>query len=287
MTEKLKKKVVVVTGSTRGFGFAIAEGLLRAGAKVVVSGRTQAATDQIVEQLRPLGDVVGFACDVSKPEEVYRLARKAAQWGTQIDIWINNAGYTPSAGSIVDFPPEEVVRTVNTNCLGVYNGTQTALAMMLPSKQGVLVNIYGRGSDLKPASPNGLYGATKAWIASFTRTLAVEYKGSGIKIVAYSPGMMLTDMLVVDTVVGDRVKETMRNMPMVLKVLAKPPELPAADLVRLLETNEKEFVESHYVRGWRLVSMIGSFIWTSINPKTRPAPIDYPTVPNYHPPIET
>jgi NAD(P)-dependent dehydrogenase (short-subunit alcohol dehydrogenase family) len=286
MLNKLDGKVVVVTGSTRGFGFAIAQELLQAGAKVVVSGRSQANVDRAVNELRMPGKVVGFACDVSKPEDVNRLASKAIQWGKQIDIWINNAGYAPQAGGIVDFPPEQAVQTVNTNCLGCYYGSQTALAVMQPTKGAVLVNIYGRGSDLKPASPSGLYGATKAWITSFTRTLASECKSSGIKIIGYSPGMMLTDMLVVDTVIGEQVKETMKNMPMVLKVLAKPPALPAADLVKLLETNEKEFVECHFVRGWRLVSMVRSLMWMSINPKARPAPQDYPSVPAYRPPIE-
>jgi NAD(P)-dependent dehydrogenase (short-subunit alcohol dehydrogenase family) len=286
MAHSLKGKVAVVTGSTRGFGFALAQELLLAEAKVIVSGRSKAAVDQAVDLLSPLGVVNGFACDVSIPEEVYNLARKAAQWERHIDIWINNAGYTPTAGSVIDFPPEELLRTIKTNCLGAFNGAQTALAIMLPSKQGVLVNIYGRGSDLKAATPSGLYGASKAWITSFTRTLAAEYKGAGIQIVGFSPGMMLTDMLVVENVVGERVRETMKNMPMVLKALASPPAIPAAELVKLLERNHKEFVEYSVMRGWRALSMVGKLVWMQINPKSRPAPVDYPVVVPFHPPIE-
>ena len=169
---RLQNKIAVITGSTRGFGHAIAVELLKAGGKVVVSGRTQPAVDKAVETLRKLGVVEGISCDVSIPEQVYALARFAVEKFGELDIWVNNAGYTTAAGGVIDFPPEEALATLKTNCLGTLNGTQAALAVMLPRRQGTLVNIYGRGSDLRPASPSGLYGATKAWITSFTRTLA-------------------------------------------------------------------------------------------------------------------
>jgi NAD(P)-dependent dehydrogenase (short-subunit alcohol dehydrogenase family) len=227
-----------------------------------------------------------LACDVSVPDQVYALGRFAAAALGSIDIWVNNAGYTPTAGGIVDFPPEEALTTFKTNCLGVYNGTQTALYYMLPRKRGTLVNIYGRGSDLKASSPSGLYASSKAWVTEFTRTLAVEHKGMGVQIVAFSPGMMLTDMLDIKQVVGEGVNETMKSMPMVLKALGTPPSVPAAELVRLLETNQKEFVEYRWMRGLRAMSMIGRLIWMQINPKARPAPREYPQVSAFVPPIE-
>ena len=282
----LQNKVVVVTGSTRGFGYAIVVELLKAGARVIVSGRTQAAVDRTLQTLQPLGQVKGLACDVSQPEQVYALGRFAAAWGGSLDIWINNAGYTAPAGGIIDFPPEEALKTFQTNCLGVYNGTQTALYYMLLHKSGTLVNIYGRGSDLKAASPSGLYASTKAWITEFTRTLAVEHKGTGIQIVGYSPGMMLTDMLDIQEVVGERVKGTMRSMPMVLKALGTPPSIPAAHLVRLLETNQKEFVEYRWMSGLRAMTMIARLMWMQVYPKSRPAPGEYPQVKAFVPPIE-
>jgi NAD(P)-dependent dehydrogenase (short-subunit alcohol dehydrogenase family) len=284
MTNNLAGKVAVVTGSTRGFGYAIARELLRRGAQVVVSGRTAAAVDQAVESLRPLGAVIGIPCDVSVSEQVYDLGREAAAWQGKLDIWVNNAGCSTAAGSVIDFPPQEMLQTVHTNCLGTFNGVQTAFAIMLPAKQGTLVNIYGRGSDLKSASPSGLYGATKAWITSFTRTLAAEVKGAGIQIVGYSPGIMLTDMLEVKYVVGEQVKPSMKNYPMVLKALASPPELPAAELVKLLELNRKPFVEVRFMRGGRALKKIAHLLWMLANPSARPPSVDYPSVPAYRPP---
>jgi short-subunit dehydrogenase len=114
----------------------------------------------------------------------------------------------------------------------------------------------------------------------------VEYKGTGVQIVAFSPGLMLTDMLDIKLVVGERVKETMKSMPMVLKALGTPPSIPAADLVWLLERNRKEFVEYRWMHGLRAMAMIGRLIWMQINPRSRPASVKYPQKSAFVPPIE-
>jgi NAD(P)-dependent dehydrogenase (short-subunit alcohol dehydrogenase family) len=202
---KLRDQVAVVTGATRGFGYALAQELLKTGASVVICGREQGNVDKTVENLSPIGKVKGIACDVSVPEQVYSLGRFAAKEKGTIDIWINNAGHAPLPGSIIDFSPKEALNTFRTNCMGVYNGTQTAFYYMLPRKKGTLVNIYGRGSRLEASSPTGLYASSKAWVTEFTRTLAQDYKGSGVQIVAFSPGMMLTDLVTVHQMVGERV----------------------------------------------------------------------------------
>ena len=283
---ELHEKVAVITGSTRGFGYATAKELLKAGANVVISGRFQETVDKTVESLSSYGNVRGTVCDVMIPEQVYSLGRFSISEFGRIDIWINNAGYTPNAGSITDFSPDEVLKTIKTNCLGVYNGTQTAMFYMEKRNKGTLVNIYGRGSNLQASSPSGLYASTKAWVTEFTRTLAQENKGSGIHIIAFSPGMMLTDMLDIQAVVGDKVKESMKSMPMVLKALGTPPSIPAAELVNLISTNHKEFIEYRWMRGMRAIRMIGKLILMQIFPKSRPPSVDYPQIEAFVPPIE-
>jgi hypothetical protein len=109
-------------------------------------------------------------------------------------------------------------------------------------------------------------------------------KGAGIQIVGFSPGMMLTDMVEVEYVVGERITPSMKNYPMVLKALTSPPEIPAAELVKLLGKNRKPFVEYRYMRGWRAMRMISRLVWMLINPKARPPSVDYPSVPAYRPP---
>ena len=137
-----------------------------------------------------------------------------------------------------------------SNDLGVLYCTQAIMRYMLPRKQGMMVNIYGNGSFLRPASPTGLYGTTKAWITSFTRTLATELKGSGVQILGFSPGMMTTDMLTNPNVVGERGREMLKNFAFVLRFLAWSPKYAADKLVKTVESNRKEFAEVKLFKPW-------------------------------------
>ena len=246
----LKDKIVVVTGSSRGFGFAIAESLLEAGASVAVTGRSQRAVDGALASLKLKGRVSGFVMDVREEEQVYRLVEDVTKEFGRIDIWINNAGYSNAAGMMLDMNPQDALDMFMSNDLGVLQCTQAIMRYMLPRKQGVLVNIYGNGSFLRPASPTGLYGTTKAWITSFTRTLAKELKGSGVQILGFSPGMMTTDMLTNPIVVGERGKEMLKNFGFVLRFLGMPAKYAANKLVRTLEDNRKEFTEVKLFKPW-------------------------------------
>jgi short-subunit dehydrogenase len=136
------------------------------------------------------------------------------------------------------------------NNLGVLQCTQAIMRYMLPRKQGMLVNIYGQGSFLRPASPTGLYGATKAWITSFTRTLAVELKDSGVQILGFSPGMMPTDMLTRPNVVGERGREMLKNFGFVLRFLGRPAKYAADKLVKSIAGDRKQFTEVRLFKPW-------------------------------------
>ncbi len=247
----MKNKVVVVTGSTRGFGYALAEELLKYGAKVVISGRSQSSVEGALNGLQAdHARVAGIPCEVSDEDQVRALAQKSIEKFGQIDVWINNAGFSTAGGDVLDFPPEDAVSMFMTNDLGAFHGAQAALDHMLPRGAGILVNIYGAGSFLKPASPMGLYGMTKAWLTSFTRTLAKEIKGKGVQVVGFSPGMMMTEMLTKPTFIGSKETGQGKNFGFVLRMLAKPPQVPAAKLVQLLEKNKKDFIEYRMMKKW-------------------------------------
>jgi len=246
----IKDKVVVITGSTRGFGYAIAESMLEAGATVAITGRSQSVVESTLAKLQPKGRVSGFVLDVREEEQVYRLVNDVIAEFGRIDVWINNAGYSNAAGMMLDMNPQDAVDMFMSNDLGVLQCTQAVMRYMLPRKQGMLVNIYGNGSFLRPASPTGLYGTTKAWITSFTRTLAKELKGSGVQILGFSPGMMTTDMLTNPVVVGERGKEMLKNFGFVLRFLGMPAKYAADKLVKTVENNQKEFREVKLFKPW-------------------------------------
>jgi len=260
----MKDRIVVVTGSTRGFGYAIAEAMLRAGATVVINGRSKAALQRSLKSLQPLGRVTGFVCDVRRERQVYALARRVVREFERIDVWVNNAGYASSAGMIIETPPAQAIDMFLANDMGTVYGTRAALHFMFERKTGVLVNIYGNGSFLRPASPTALYGATKAWMASFTRSLAKEIAGSGVQLVGFSPGMLLTDMLTNPNVIGEKGRQMMKNYAFVLRLLGGSPQKAAEKLVRLLQSNHRPFVEYRGFRPWTPLLGLLRIAWENL-----------------------
>lgn len=247
---ELKNKVVVVTGSTRGYGYAIAESFLEAGSLVAITGRSQKAVDSALTSLQIKGRVSGFVMDVREEEQIYKLVDDVIKEFGRIDIWVNNAGYSNAAGMMLDMDPQDALDMFLSNDLGLLRCTQAIMHYMLPRKQGLLINIYGNGSFLRPASPTGLYGATKAWVTSFTRSLAKELQGSGVQILGFSPGMMTTDMLTSPVVIGERGKEMLKNFGFVLRFLGQPAKYAADKLVKNAASNRKEFSEVKLFKPW-------------------------------------
>ena len=264
MEKLLKDKVVVITGATRGFGYAIAEAMLKAGAIVVISGRSEDALMKAMTSLKEFGLVKAQICDVREGRQVYALARFAVQSFGHIDIWVNNAGYSSGAGLMLETPPEQAIDMFLANDMGTLYGAQAALHFMKPRREGTLVNVYGNGSFLRPASPTGLYGATKAWITSFTRSLAKEISGSGVKLIGFSPGMMLTDMLTNPTVIGEHGKEMMKQYAFVLRFLGDDPKKAAQKLVETITNNKKEFIEYRMLRPSKIMLRLLRARWEAL-----------------------
>ena len=246
----LEGRVVVVTGSTRGFGFASAAALLEAGATVAITGRSPEALDRALNDLQPRQRVRGFLLDVREESQAYRLVEQVNAAFGRIDVWINNAGYSNAAGRMLDMDPQDALEMFRANDLGLLYCTQAVLHDLLPHRTGLVVNIYGNGSFLRPASPTGLYGATKAWVSSFTRSLAVELRGSGVRLIGFSPGMLTTGMLLHPAVMGDYGRQRMKNYGFVLRLLARPPETAAQALVNAVASNRREFEEVRLLKPW-------------------------------------
>ncbi|WP_030907906.1 SDR family oxidoreductase [Streptosporangium amethystogenes] len=187
----------VVTGSTKGVGFALARELLRRGHSVIVSGRTQAAVDDAVERLRPeaSGDatVHGRAVDVTDPEQVEALWSAAVDALGGVDLWINNAGVAHTTRPIIETAPDDVRAMVTTNMLGTVYGAQVAVRGMLAHGGGQVFNILGGGSDGSIRPGMGVYSATKRGLDSFTRSLVKEVAGTGVRIGQVRPGILITE----------------------------------------------------------------------------------------------
>jgi glucose 1-dehydrogenase len=195
MKDILRNKVVVITGGSRGLGYAIAEVYARAGAKVVIASRTQHAVDKAVRILQENGaQAEGLACDVSDIQQVEALAEFAIRTFGQLDIWVNNAGLSAPYGPTAHIPSAEFLNVIDTNITGTYNGSVVAMRYFAAQKSGKLINLLGRGDSGSIPLQNA-YSSSKVWVRNFTKTLAKEYSNSGVDVFGFNPGLVKTDML--------------------------------------------------------------------------------------------
>ena len=282
MTKQLKDKIIVITGSTRGFGYAIAEVLLKRGATVIVTGRNEEALSRAINSLRGLGQIDGEQLDVRNEAQVHTVVQRVIAKFGRIDVWINNAGYSSAAGMMLDINPAEALDMFLANDLGVLYCAQAVTPHMLARKNGTLVNMYGHGSFLRPASPTGLYGTTKAWLTSFTRSLARELKGSGVQLLGFSPGMMTTDMLTSPRVVGDSGKQMMQRYDFVLRFLAGKPEVAAKKLADALAAQKQEFEEVQLFKPWTPLLGLLRVAWDNLTKTAKTPKYELHYEPAYH-----
>jgi len=229
---QLKGKVAVITGGTRGLGFCTADALASTGARVVVSSRSQEAVDEAVAVLISRGyEASGITTDVGDLQQVQRLAQHAITHFGGLDIWINNAGVVAPYGPSIVVDPQDFYRVVQTNIIGVYHGSRTALHYFNSQKSGKLINILGLG-DSWAAPWQNTYAASKAWMRSYTKALAAENKGSGVSIIAFNPGMTRTDMLTeVDVIEGSEAR--LKVFPLIVRMWSNPPDVPAEKIAWL------------------------------------------------------
>lgn len=228
----LDGKVAVITGGSRGFGLAIAQALGKEGAAVVVASRSVAAVEKAVELLRQSGiKAAGQSCDVANYTEVKALADLALATFGCLDIWINNAGVAGIYGPTMSSAAQDFTQVVQTNILGVYNGSRVAMAHFLPQKSGKLINILGRGYN-QPVPLQNAYASSKAWNRSFTLALAKETSRSGVGVFAINPGMMVTDLLT-EVEVIEGYEGQLKVMDTILRMWAVEPEKPAEKVLWL------------------------------------------------------
>lgn len=192
-------KTIVITGSTRGIGFGLADAFLERGCAVVISGRVSESVNHAVEELSSKHDpacVMGQPCDVTDYQQLQALWDATANRFEHIDIWINNAGlgniYRPAWLQT----PEQMESIISTNVLGTMYGTTVAYRAMLQQNFGQIFNMLGAGSDGRTKQGMTIYGSSKAGIDYFTRSMLAEVsEDSPVLLGTLSPGMVVTDLL--------------------------------------------------------------------------------------------
>ena len=194
----LKGKTAIVTGGTRGIGFATVKVFLKNGANVMLLGSRQETVDNALAKLKaenPDWPVIGCCPDLSSPEEIAEAFDKAVQQYGSLDILVNNAGLS-ARGSIYDYKTEDFDATVSLNLNSMFYACQAAARIMKEEGGGVILNtssmvsIYGQPSGVA-------YPASKFAVNGLTRSLARELGRDNIRVNAVAPGVTRTDMVAV------------------------------------------------------------------------------------------
>lgn len=195
MDLQLKGKVALVTGSSRGIGLAIALGLAREGARIMLSGVDQSRLEAAALRFREEGLEASFCpAEVCSEEQVAYLFKETLKFYGRLDILVNNAGVFVHDIPFYKMSEELFDNVVRVNLKGVFLcGRKAARTMMEQPEGGVILNAASFTARI-PSWGTSIYGATKAAIFNLTRTMAAELAPYGIRVNSYMPGVVATDM---------------------------------------------------------------------------------------------
>ena len=222
---RLKDKVALITGGSRGIGYATAQAFLREGATVIITASRQENADKAVAKLKeefPDATVAGASPNLSSIDSVRLALLDITQSYGCLDILVNNAGVAEST-PFIEYTDETFDKVMDLNVKGVFNVTKVATECMIAKGSGVILNtssmvsIYGQTSGIA-------YPASKFAVNGFTLSLARELGPQGIRVNAVAPGIIETDMM--KAVPQEVIDPLIAQIP--LKRLGKPEDIANA-----------------------------------------------------------
>ena len=182
----------LITGASSGLGEQFARRLAERGAHLILVARRKDRLDEIADKLRTEGvNVAVYGHDLSASRAGTSLARRIAADGLTVDTLINNAGMG-THGDFASQDPDALADEIQLNVAGLVELTRALLPQMLERRRGALVNIAST-SGYQPTPSMAVYGASKAFVLSFTEAIAYETRRSGLRVLAVSPGPMRTE----------------------------------------------------------------------------------------------
>jgi NAD(P)-dependent dehydrogenase (short-subunit alcohol dehydrogenase family) len=245
----LSGKVAIVTGAGRGLGWAIAERLVREGARLVIAEIDWPSAEEKARAIvRAQGEVLPVRTDVSRWDEVREMVRQVMVKFGRIDILVNNAGILGPYFPVEDYPEEIWDEVIAVNLKGTFLCCKAVLPVMRKQGSGSIINIAsvaGKEGNARMAP----YSASKGAIITLTKTLGKELADSGVRVNCVSPALLETDMAKAMTPEQRALLTT--KIPM--GRLGKPEEVAA--VIKFLASDESSFVtgQCYDVSGGRSV----------------------------------
>jgi glucose 1-dehydrogenase len=224
---------IVITGSTRGIGFAAARQLLRKGHAVTLCSEDEADVTTALASLEQEGLTArGLRCDISVDADIEALLNFAREDDREIDAWINNAGMPGVTGRTDELPTDYLRRVIAVNIQGTCLGSVYALRAFHAQGHGRLLNVIGRGAS-SPVPFANAYGPSKTWIRTFTRAIARELRGTNVAAATFQPGLVHTQLTLEMTVVKGHEHRT-RLLPTTQRYLANSPAFAGHCMARTI-----------------------------------------------------
>jgi len=234
----MKNKVILITGALTGIGRATAIAFAREGAHVVVCGRHDDAGNALVTELRAVGAEVEYIrADVRHEDDVRGLVDRTVKRFGRLDVAVNNAGTEGKPGPVTEQTAESYASTFDTNVLGTLLSLKHELRVMLPQRQGSIVNVsstFGRAGG--PGA--SVYVASKHAVEGLTKAAALEVAGSGVRVNVVAPGPIETGML--NRFTGDEEKKAALVSRVPLKRAGLPEEI--AQTIVFLASEKASFI---------------------------------------------
>ena len=192
-------KTVVITGSARGFGYAMLELFYEKNFNVVVCDVNKDSVEEAVTKLngKGLGRVISFVADITKEEDVNRVIHDTLEIVPTIDIWINNAGVNQPNVALWELDKKTIDRLIDIDIKGTVLCSKLIMPVMIKQGFGQIYNVEGHGSNDAKIMGLSLYGTSKRAITYFTEALAfeAEKKNTNVLVGKITPGIMITNFI--------------------------------------------------------------------------------------------
>ena len=240
-------KTVVITGSSRGFGYAMLELFAKAGCNVVVCATNEkkiTEAEDRMKSLNPAGIVLSCRCDVTDRQDLNRMTEKIVRKTGSIDIWINNAGVNQTDKWVWDMPSEDVSKLIDINLKGDIFATQAVMQVMKKQNRGAIYFVEGFGYDGNARPRLSIYGTSKRGVDFFVDGLREDIREAGLNVQVGSiiPGIMITDFLY-RAVGEDGRLEIPAKTKKVYNILGDYPETIAQYMVPKILANTKPYAK--------------------------------------------
>ena len=199
---ELQNKNVLITGSARGIGLAIAHKFASVGANVILNGLSGISDDILAEFAGYSGKVVAVIGDVSKSADAQRIVEEAVAALGSVDVLVNTAGITRDK-LMLKMTEEDFEQVLKVNLTGTFNMTQSVLKPMTKARQGAIINlssVVGLAGNIGQAN----YAASKAGLIGFSKSVAREVAARNIRVNCIAPGFIASDMT---DVLPEKIKE--------------------------------------------------------------------------------